>query len=235
VLNLIAEASGLQGRLELPLHQGELVEAVASVALPEWRELLLGLRPAAVVGQAPTGAWPANSISRRRAVFPGAFNPLHAGHRQMAELATKRLGTAVEFEISIVNVDKPPLDFTEMHERAAQFSPGQTLWFTRAATFVEKAQLFPEATFIVGTDTILRIADPKYYGHPQARRQALKSIARQGCRFLVFSRAVDHQVRRLSQLPLPAELTALCDEVPPRTFREDISSTQLRATRKAGS
>jgi nicotinic acid mononucleotide adenylyltransferase/nicotinamide mononucleotide (NMN) deamidase PncC len=228
LLNILAEAAGLASRVELPLTQSERVEAVATTAPPPWRDLLLGKTEAVSLGETPPARTAKRHTPRRRAIFPGAFNPVHEGHRQMAALAARRLRVPVEFEISIVNVDKPPLDFTEMEQRARQFT-GQTLWFTRAATFVEKSRLFAGATFVVGTDTITRIADPKYYNHDRAAcRRALRTIVRQGCRFLVFSRAADGRVHRLRDLSLPAELAAICDEVPPKTFRLDVSSTELR-------
>ena len=59
------------------------------------------------------------------------------------------MGSEVAHEISLVNVDKPPLDFTDLAERAAQFAASEPLWITRAATFREKADVFPGATFIV--------------------------------------------------------------------------------------
>src|SRR5207245_1087635 len=128
-----------------------------------------------------------HSAGERRIVFPGAFDPRHDGHRRMARLAAERLGLTVEHEISILNVDKPPLDFIEMQRRLEQFTDDERLWYTRAATFVEKAALFPGCTFVVGADTIARIAEAKYYGHDgQARDRAIAAIAAAGCRFLVF-------------------------------------------------
>ncbi|MCO6457859.1 MAG: hypothetical protein J5I93_21345 [Pirellulaceae bacterium] len=206
-----------------------------------WTDLLLG-RIAATAsrpGYDPGSSRPVSSSSRldaapprgsdaRRVIFPGAFHPRHLGHRQMAELASDLLGAPVEHELSIENVDKPWLDFTELAERAAQFSPDETLWLTRAPTFRAKAELFPGATFLVGADTILRVAEPRYYGSRQAMLEAVARISELGCRFLVFGRLADGTFRTLSELRLPAELLALCTEVPGQRFRADISSTQLR-------
>ena len=35
----------------------------------------------------------------------------------MAEIASERLGAPTTFELSIANVDKPPLDFIELDDR----------------------------------------------------------------------------------------------------------------------
>lgn len=169
VLNLVAEACGLKSRLPLPLAADEQVVEKRVIAPPAWRALVeaqMAVAPATEAAE--TTARATADLERRRAIFPGAFNPLHDGHCCMAAIAAERLGRPVEFEISILNVDKPPLDFIEMEHRAGQFAADQILWFTRAATFVEKAEIFPNTTFIVGADTIVRIADPKYYAERPA-------------------------------------------------------------------
>jgi nicotinic acid mononucleotide adenylyltransferase len=163
-----------------------------------------------------------------RAVFPGEFNPLHVGHRRMAEIAKRLLGTPVEFEISINNVEKPPLDYYEIQRRVGQFAPEQTVWLTRAARFVEKARLFPGATFIVGIDTVRRIASPRFYAGAAACEEAIESIAARGCRFLVFGRNLGTGFVSLGNLDLPSSLQAICQEVPADEFREDVSSTNMR-------
>ncbi len=148
----------------------------------------------------------------------------------MAAVAAQQLACSVLHEISIVNADKPPLDFLEIDARLGQFSANEMVSLTRAATFVEKARLFPGATFVVGVDTIERIADPKYYGgNAAAPEQAARAIAERGCRFLVFGRLADGRFRSLADLQLPDPLRALCQAVPEADFRSDVSSTELRS------
>ncbi|MBI3462353.1 MAG: hypothetical protein HY000_04740 [Planctomycetes bacterium] len=230
VLNAVAEACGLVERADLALLPGEAVQTAIAKAPLVWQELLSGSRRAVRQGAAGDG----ESASQPRAIFPGAFNPLHIGHRRMAEMGSRLLSRPVEFEISIENVDKPPLDFLQMQQRADQFSSGDRLWFTRAATFVEKAAIFPHATFLVGVDTLIRIADPKYYCSEINCNAALEQIASHGCRFLVFGRATATGFQTLSDLQLPPALFAICCEVPAAEFREDISSTELRKQREHG-
>ncbi len=74
----------------------------------------------------------------------------------------------MEWEISVRNVDKPPLDYLEIGQRVAQIPADEEVWLTRAATFDEKSRLFPGATFIVGVDTLQRIVEPRYYGNDRA-------------------------------------------------------------------
>lgn len=227
VLNALAEACQLAIRMELKLLDGERLEHSSCNAPASWQELLLGRRCAVRSPEAPPG-----QLASRRAIFPGSFNPLHDGHRQMSEVAARRLGSPVEYEISVSNVDKPPLDYEEMRGRAAQFNNDSPLWFTAAPTFVEKSALFPGATFVVGADTIVRIADPRYYGGSSGRcGEAIDSITAHGCRFLVFAREMGNRLKSLSELALPPELERLCDEVPPGQFQNDLSSTALRQQR----
>ncbi len=226
LLNLVAEVAGLPERLPAPLLPGEELISSHTAGRPEWTELLLGQLHAVRQG-------PGAGSFLRRAVLPGAFNPRHKGHRQLAEVALRRLGgpdkARVEHEISILSVDKPPLDFVEMQCRAEQFGPQETLWFTAAPRFEQKADLFPGVTFLVGADTIVRIGDVRYYGgDPAARDRAVAHLAERECRFLVFGRLMAGRFCGLADLELPTALRALCDEIPGEEFRADISSTELR-------
>ncbi|MCB9875510.1 MAG: hypothetical protein H6821_15165 [Planctomycetaceae bacterium] len=167
-------------------------------------------------------------------VLPGAFNPLHAGHTRMARLAARVLDVPVAFELSIENVEKPTLDLGAIAKRLEQFDEEATICVTRAATFAHKVQLFSRPTFAVGTDTIMRIADPRYYDNDTSHRDStLESIAAAGASFLVFGRSIGNHFRTLAHLDLPASLRAICREVSEADFRHDISSTELRGSNAA--
>ena len=247
VLNAVAEACGVDARLDLPLLEQERVEVEQVAAPPSWQDLFLGRveivknmpsppapLPSCRVQQAGEGRdLPAPLVHgeptptpRDAVILSGAFNPLHAGHRRMAEIAQAELGIPAVMEISILNVDKPALDYLEIERRLAQFPPEQAVWLTRAATFDDKSRLFPGATFVVGVDTLRRIADLRYYGDDHNRMlQSIEQIIARGCRFLVFGRAVGSSFIRLSDLELPDVLRRACREIPPDNFREDVSST----------
>jgi hypothetical protein len=220
ILNSIADACDVEGSLEAS-PRDEPITRRSKTAPPAWTELILGERTLVRVPDSAANA-PAHVL------FPGAFNPIHSAHRRMAESASKRLGKPVTFELSIANVDKPPLDYLEIADRLAQFA-GDHVLLTRAPRFVEKARLAPGCTFVVGSDTIIRIADAKYYsGGVEQRDAAIAAIVATGCRFLVFGRLIDSAFCSLSGASIPPVLRKICDEVPESEFREDISSTQLR-------
>ncbi|MFM7845004.1 MAG: hypothetical protein ACKPEY_12340 [Planctomycetota bacterium] len=200
-------------------------------ACREWQELLSGQRATVATNQAT----PSVAANLPQLLFPGSFNPLHQGHQQIAEIASRLIGVPTEFEMAIENVDKPPLDYLTIEDRRQQFTVEQRLWLTREPTFVGKARIFPGATFVVGADTIIRIAQPKYYGGSDAAcRAAVAEIERQGCRFLVFGRMIDGAFRTLDELPIAPDLRALCTGVPATEFRCDVSSTELRGLKHGG-
>ncbi len=193
----------------------------------------LPLDPAAVVRVDVDGAWHFDTDESTRAdaaILPGSFNPLHIGHRDLARIATSIVGGAVAYEISITNVDKPPLDIAEVHRRLAQFQGLAEVWLTHAPTFAEKSARFPGATFIVGADTVLRIVSTRYYADDERRMiAALERIAAHGCRFLVACRADrTGMLLRLNDVPIPIEFQAMFVEIPSEQFRWDICSTDLR-------
>jgi hypothetical protein len=163
-----------------------------------------------------------------RAIFPGAFNPPHPGHREIVRIAEEKLGQEVFYEISIANVDKANIDFIDMKERQDSLK-GSNLLFTKAPTFIEKSTLFPGVTFIVGVDTICRIAETKYYENSLEKRdQAIKDLTKNKHRFLVFGRLIDKEYCTLSKVQLPEALRNLCDEISEDEFREDFSSSRIR-------
>lgn len=147
----------------------------------------------------------------------------------MAQIASQRYGGGVTFELSMCNVDKRPLDFIAIADRLRLLAEHPVL-LTRAPTFVEKSEIAPGCVFVVGVDTIERIADADYYhGNAAERDAAIAAIIGRDCRFLVFGRAKNGTFFTLSAVQIPAPLRAICEEVPEAEFNARISSTELRA------
>jgi hypothetical protein len=164
------------------------------------------------------------------ALLCGSFNPLHEGHRGLANVAGRRLGVPVAFELTVINADKPPLDPADVMQRITQFVGIARIWLTRSPTFAEKARLFPGTTFVVGVDTAERIVAERFYGNSlDEMRAALDSVRESGCKFLVAGRRYGPAgFVTAESLALPPEHHDLFDVLPEAVFRHDLSSSQLR-------
>jgi Cytidylyltransferase-like len=168
-------------------------------------------------------------------LLPGSFNPMHEGHVLLARVAEELRQQPLAFEISVTNVDKPPLAGETVRHRLAQFAWKSPVELTRAPTFVDKSRLFPRTTFVIGADTAERLVAPKYYGDDEVRMHvALEEIANSGGSFLVAVRidAVG-RVRALNDIPVPRRYADLFTEIPEHRFRVDTSSSEIRARGRA--
>ncbi len=222
LIDLLGEACGIAERPAVELLPEEKLERRRTEAPDDWRDLMVGRAQMVQADYKQFRRLPAVGI------FPGSFNPLHDGHRRMKELAEQKLGGPIDYEISIENVGKLPLDYEDMQTRAAQYDDAP-LYFTRAPRMVQKARLFPGRTIICGLDTLVRVADPKFADGSEAQRdQTVAEIAKLGCRFLVFGRATPQGFQTLDDLDIPPALRAISTSVPEAEFRADVSSTELR-------
>ncbi len=179
-----------------------------------------------------------------RLLFPGSFNPLHSGHREMARVAIERIGGPLCYELSIRNADKPAISLDETWRRLVTSTAGDEkypafaphgLVLTNAPRFVDKSELFLRSMFIVGVDTILRIAETRYYqSNPERRDQAIERLARNEARFMVFGRCCEGRFQTLNSISIPSSLRNLCINIAETSFRYDISSSYLRDQRENG-
>lgn len=230
VLYAMAQTLGIPVPTPLPLLPGERIDETVA-GFGAWEERLddVGTLYVAADGRlCPELAW---NPAQPMVLVPGAFNPLHAAHQALAALAEAREGKPAAFELSVTNVDKPPLSPEDVRCRRAAFAGRAPLWLTRAPRFLDKARLFPGATFVIGADTASRLVAPRYYDDDEHRLlQALEFFRTQRCSFLVAGRAdATGRYLGLDDIPIPPAYRNLCRAIPMADFRMDISSTMLRA------
>jgi len=156
----------------------------------------------------------------------------------MHRCAEKLLSGTVLPEIAIRNADKPPLDYVSIDERICQifaepnFS-GDCILLTGLPFFTMKSAYFRNQTFVVGMDTLTRIADAKYhFGEPILLERSHRILQENGARFLVFGRMKKNtdgeEFENFDPRRFPSVLAALCTGVSESEFRNDLSSTQIR-------
>ncbi len=231
IVRALSEFSGLEPDIDLGLTDGDSLE-VEHIARPEPLEELLTGDLRWVVCR-PDGGMDAEGKVPLM-LLPGSFNPLHVGHREMMESAIRAAGglypEPVEgaFELSVTNVDKPPLEKGEILRRLGQFGPEDTIVLTRAETFQKKAALFPGRVFVQGWDTTIRLVAPRYYGGEAEVMLALAEMMAGGTRFLVAGRNDGGVFQTLADVDIPGGFAPMFLEIPEGEFRRDISSTELR-------
>lgn len=225
ILQALSEFSGLDPELELGLTAGDSLEVERAPRPDPLAQLLSG--EARWVVRNHEGALSVES-EVPGVLLPGSFNPVHLGHREMMAVAVQTTGRSGAYELSVTNVDKPPLERAEVERRLAQFGPDDTVVLTRAETFRRKAALFPGRTFLLGWDTATRLVAPRYYGGDEAMMLALAEMMAGGASFLVAGRADDGSFRTLADVEIPGGFSPMFASITEAEFRRDISSTELR-------
>lgn len=106
---------------------------------------------------------PINSPTPSKILYPGSFNPFHAGHEYIVN-SMEEFGL-VDLEISLTNVDKPALTVSDIEKRLNQSFPKNVggIWLTNKPKFSDKINFFDNYDFVVGADTFNRIFQRKYY------------------------------------------------------------------------
>ena len=226
LLKAVAEACGLLHFPELPLAPEETLEDHFQ-PVSELQSLLED--KVSWVLLHPDGRTEAGRRLPDTAILSGSFNPLHDGHRTLAEVATTQLGKEVTFELPLVNADKAPIDLREARRRALQFSGTAPLLLTRTPLFSDKATVFPNSVFVLGADTAARLVDSRFYGNDTNKMsRALDELRGQGTRFLVAGRSRQGVFKTLDDLAIPETHRDLFEAVPETAFSMNISSTELR-------
>ena len=225
IVRVLSEFSELDAELDLGLTDGDRLEVEREARPGPLEQLLSG--EARWVVRRPDGTLEVEG-EVPLALLPGSFNPVHVGHREMMAIANERAATDGGYELSVTNVDKPPLEKSEIDRRLGQFGADDTVVLTRAETFRKKAALFPGTTFLLGWDTAIRLVAPRYYGGEDAMMLALAEMMAGGARFVVAGRADGGEFRTLVDVPVPAGFAPMFSGIDEAGFRRDISSTELR-------
>jgi len=179
------------------------------------------------------------------------------------------------FEMSLTNADKPPMETSEASRRVSLFGELTTqeeitmpkdwgVLLTSAPLFIDKVRLFKKylapsgatflpgsskrlMTFVIGTDTMVRIINPKYYSNAYENMiEAVREMGEEGVHFVVGGRleqvksdegAEKVEVKVEAKFVtgeeelegLPLDVRNMFTIIREEDFRVDISSTELRA------
>lgn len=239
ILDLLSEEAGVTGFPRYwPLNTGKFDETVA-FADRHIFNLIRGYT------QLVTTPLTFAGNGRPRVVFPGSFNPIHADHIRMAKVATEITGSPVAFEISVHNVEKPPLNYQSIQDRTQSIlaehqkdpSFAQAICLTNAPLFEQKAVIFPNSTFVVGFDTIERIGNIKYYKNDDTLLfEAIDRLQSLGTKFLVFHRKRNGVVSTVEDMlnKVPGNLRNLTQLVPLEKYTPSgLSSTDIRQEKQS--
>ena len=227
LLHALAESYGIEPDLLLGLTEWEHPEIIAVAHSNPIQRLLSGEIKTVQVDV--RGGMTPDDTEGIKVILPGSFNPVHHGHLDLAAVASEMLGDEVVFELSVVNVDKPPLEEDEIRRRVEQFNGVGRVVLTRAETFRKKSELLPGASFVIGWDTAVRLVDPRYYGgQEESMLKALAEMWAMGSKFLVAGRQHDGGFKTLDDVQVHPGFQYLFHAVPESRFRSDISSTELR-------
>ena len=227
VLNGIAKASRITPLLPLSLSKDEILAVTTVESSDPIEKLLSGITD--IVKVRPDGSMSEHTSLSGFAFLSGAFNPLHIGHSELAKAASRMLGRKVLFDLSVQNADKGQISHSEICSLLCQFQWPDEVVLTRKPLFAQKALYFPDAVFVVGYDTALRILQKKYYGDDNTKMlDFLSSFRETGCRFLVAGRHWDGSYHTASNLNIPEGYNELFQELPENMFRVDTSSSLIR-------
>lgn len=168
-----------------------------------------------------------------RPLFPGAFNPVHKGHEEMAELIAQSGRGEPVFVVCATAPNKPSLTVQDMLERAKGLRHRSVLFTDGDPMYIDKAHRFPGRGLLIGADAFERLFDPKWGLDTTA---VLTEMQQLGTTLLVFDRLLDGQLltakavlEKAGQLDSPLVAAVVR---PTGMTTPDISSTAVRAEQR---
>ena len=174
----------------------------------------------------------------------------------------------VLFEMSLTNADKPAMETSEACRRAQLFGTLSNdneakseipkdwgLILTSASLFIDKVRVLQKylspsgcdssnrrkrkITFVIGTDTMVRIINPKYYGGYDGMLEAVREMSDNGVHFVVGGLLEQIKTEGGEEAKfvsgeeelkdLPGDVRDMFTIIQESDFRVDVSSTELRA------
>jgi len=162
---------------------------------------------------------------------PATLNPLHEGHVELARRADQYLERSrdARFLVTATPVHKTATTLGSLLDRVGQVRALRARDEPRCIElsrddplFVDKVRQRPGATFVIGSDTLERLLDPRWGHAPEA---VLRSFEQYGVHFLVMGRQTDGRFLRLGDLAAAAAAPHLFSELEGRV---DQSSSALR-------
>ena len=91
--------------------------------------------------------------------------------------------------------------------------------------------MIPNSVFIIGADTLMRVFDEKFYESYQDMMDHIQRFNDHNINFLVFGRKVGKKFISLDKIKVPDIIRDRCTGFEENSFRDDISSTELRLTK----
>lgn len=160
------------------------------------------------------------------AIFPGAFNPVHFGHKNLVkEVVEKTHCNGVLYTISINSPHKPKLLVGDILRRS-KLLEGVHRLFDNEPLYLDKVKNWPTKYFIIGSDALERLLDPKWGPNTE---EVLEGFKKNQIKFFVSVRILNDTEITLDSIykkyPIVKKYEYLFNLLETKT---NISSTEIR-------